>query len=146
MLRNRRTALLALPLLLAACVDDQVTAPAESSESFTPAANVLTLADLNLTGRYLLLGKNDKLPANLAASVTAAGGTLVSVMPQIGVAVAQGGAADFATKAARIAGVESVAPDVLIQWHDPEPLGRAPIDFEAEAVANVGEEVASFAD
>jgi subtilisin family serine protease len=107
---------------------------------------VLTLADLNLTGRYLLLGNGGSLPLNLAASIAAAGGTVLDEMPEIGVAVVEGAAADFAARAARIGGVESVTPDVLLQWHDPHPVGRAPVELEAEIGGGVDAQVASFAD
>jgi subtilisin family serine protease len=146
--RARLPYLITFALVVAACADDTaLTSPDENTpETLAPAATVLTLADLNPTGRYLLLGKGGSLPSNLAASIAAAGGTVQSEMPEIGVAVVEGAAADFASKAAKIGGVESVTPDVLLQWHDPQPVGRAPVDVEAEIGGSVGEEVASFAD
>jgi subtilisin family serine protease len=76
------------------------------------------------TGRYLILGARETLPRNLASSVAAAGGSLVRTYPEIGVAVAEGGGDRFVEDAAGIRGVESVIPDMVIQWVDPQ-VGRS---------------------
>jgi len=68
---------------------------------------------------YVILGKGNKLPGDLAAKVSQAGGKLTTTIKAIGVAVATSGAADFQTKAAAIAGVEAVAMDQVVQWIDP---------------------------
>lgn len=71
------------------------------------------------TGDYVILGADDALPADLDASVAAAGGTVVRNYPELGVAVARASQADFATRAAAISGVESVTEDQLLQLTDP---------------------------
>jgi subtilisin family serine protease len=68
------------------------------------------------TSDYVLIGAGEMLPANLEAQVKAAGGTLTRTFPQIGVAVARAADAGFADRAAKIKGVESVAPDLVVQW------------------------------
>lgn len=137
-----------LPALLvigfAACADEPAITTPDSSAP-VPAAS-LASAGLELTGRYILLGKNGSLPTNLASAIASAGGTVEDVMPEIGVAVVAGGDA-FAGRAAKIKGVESVTPDVVLQWTEPD-LGRVGMEIEAGAAigGGAGEEVASFAD
>ena len=142
MLRARLSYLIPIALAVSACTDEAaLTSPDEGTQdAFAPAANVLTLADQNLTGRYLLLGNGGSLPSDLAASIAAAGGTVLDEMPEIGVAVVEGAAADFAARAAAIGGVESVTPDVILQW-TPDVEADVP-QMEADPAA----EVASFAD
>jgi subtilisin family serine protease len=65
---------------------------------------------------YLILAKGEKLPANVAAQVQAAGGTLTSTIPQVGIAVASTTSADFKAKASKIG---SVVPNVRIDLVDP---------------------------
>lgn len=61
-------------------------------------------------GRYILLMKNDAIPASLAANVTAAGGALVRTLPQVGVAIATSADANFAANAKGISGVLDAGP------------------------------------
>jgi subtilisin family serine protease len=65
---------------------------------------------------YLILGKGEKLPANVAAQVQAAGGTLTKTIPQVGIAVASTTSADFKAKASKIG---LVVPNVRIGLIDP---------------------------
>ena len=73
---------------------------------------------------YLILAKGEKLPANVAAQVQAAGGTLTSTIPQVGIAVASTTSADFKGKAAKIG---TVVPNVKIQLVDPLRKVEGPI-------------------
>ena len=76
---------------------------------------------------YLILAKGEKLPANVAAQVQAAGGTLTSTIPQVGIAVASTTSVDFKAKAAKIG---TVVPNVKIQLVDPLRTVEGPIvDF-----------------
>jgi subtilisin family serine protease len=112
--------LLRLPLALAAglaltgCEPDTATAPVTQ---LVPAQ--LSLSSLSASNSYVILGKGNKLPGNLAILVSQAGGTLTGTVPQIGVATATSGDADFSAKAAGIAGVEAVALDQMVQWVSP---------------------------
>ena len=65
---------------------------------------------------YLILAKGEKLPANVAAQVSAAGGTLTNTIPQVGIAVASTTSADFKAKASKIG---SVVPNLEIDLVDP---------------------------
>lgn len=76
---------------------------------------------------YLILGKGEKLPANVAAQVQAAGGTLTNTIPQVGIAVATTTNADFKAKASKLG---TVVPNVRIQLVDPLRATAGPsIDF-----------------
>lgn len=114
-MRNTRLISLALSAgiagLLAGCMADS-TAP--STSTMHPAFNVVANGN-----SYLILGSGNKLPSDLAAQLTAAGGTLSASVPQVGIAIATSSDPDFETKASAMSGVESVAQDQLVQWTDP---------------------------
>lgn len=98
-------------LALAGC-QPEPTAPA--AQAFAPARAALTG-----TNSYVILGKGNKLPANLDALVSQAGGSLTASTPQIGIAVATSTDTAFRTRAAGIVGVQAVALDQVVQWVDP---------------------------
>jgi subtilisin family serine protease len=62
---------------------------------------------------YLILANGTSFPSNLNAQVTAAGGQLTRVMPQVGIAVAQSANPNFTTS---LQGVRSVVPNLSLQW------------------------------
>ena len=78
-----------------------------------------TRSSLTAGNDYVILGKGNQLPANLAALVATAGGTLTSTASQIGVATASSADPNFGTAAARIGGVQAVALDQVVQWISP---------------------------
>jgi lantibiotic leader peptide-processing serine protease len=90
--------------------------------------------DVPLTGRYMILGRGGRLPANLEGSVQAAGGRLTTVLPEIGVAFAEPIGSDFEVLMSRVNGVESVTPDVMLQYTPPvgERSGPEPASSEGE--------------
>jgi lantibiotic leader peptide-processing serine protease len=57
---------------------------------------------------YLIVFKSTTVPTGAKSSVSTAGGTLVASYDKIGVAVAQSTRADFATRLAKVSGVQSV--------------------------------------
>ena len=69
---------------------------------------------------YLLLAQGNSLPADLAAIVSQAGGTLTRALPEIGLAVASSTNPSFKANAAAIPGMRSVVPNVRLQWINPE--------------------------
>lgn len=124
------TFLIAAATVLAACSDlpvSDVAGPGDHQPAF--AVQGLGSDDVQPTGRYIVLARTD-LPADLDAQISAAGGTLVRTIPEVGVAVAEATAPDFVARASRIRGIESVTPDLRIKWVDPK-LGRSE-DIEAE--------------
>jgi subtilisin family serine protease len=102
------------------------------------------------TDSYLILGKGNKLPKDLAGKVKMAGGTLTATATGIGVAVATASGADFQTRASTISGVEAVAPDQMVQWIDPtervREAGEATprTDIEGARGASLGDDEAFF--
>ncbi len=76
---------------------------------------------------YLIATASGTLPANIAAQVQAAGGTVTSTIPEIGIAVASTTNSDFATKAAKIG---TVSPNKRMQWVEPVRQIAGPgVDF-----------------
>ena len=61
--------------------------------------------------------------------IRAAGGTVTAQLPQVGLAIVEGGEG-FDSAAGAIPGIQSVTRDVQLQWHVPEPE-VAPITAEA---------------
>jgi subtilisin family serine protease len=105
--RNSAVLAAAVGLLAVACADDPATAPRSGPQFAVTAAG---------SRSYVILGNGNTLPAGLAAKITAAGGTLSASLDAIGVATATSSAADFAERAARITGLQSVTPDMVVQW------------------------------
>lgn len=122
MLRARWIALSALGL--AACSTDLPLMPEASLGGRS--------SNYTVTPQYLVLGKNNRLPDDFADQIAAAGGTVVSVIPQIGVAVVDGGSR-VANAVGRMAWTETVAPDLTVQWTEQPALAAEGI--EAEGVA-----------
>lgn len=114
-----------LPLAIAAvtglaiggCLRD-TTAPGH--QATRPAFSVTSSS----ANSYLIIGKGNKLPKDLATKVKQAGGTLTGQVAGIGVATATSSRADFQTKASAISGVEAVALDQTVQWIDPKERVR----------------------
>ncbi len=97
----------------------------------TEATRGGSVSSYSITPQYLVLGKQNRLPANLAEEISAAGGTIVSVIPHVGIVVVEGGER-FAAAASRFGWAESVAPDLNVQWiKQPEVIVEG---LEAEAV------------
>jgi subtilisin family serine protease len=106
------TAVAAAGLILAGCSSDTPITP--RAQSLQPDR-----AALSAGTSYLIVGRGNKLPANLESIVSQAGGSVVSTIPAIGVAVATSTSPDFSARAAAGSGVESVAEDQVIQWISP---------------------------
>lgn len=107
---------------LAACAGEG-TAPNQPTTSAAAPTVATPRFATTATGAtsYILTARSaNSLPANLAARVAAAGGTLTTSWPQIGVATAQSSDPAFAARAGRIAGLQSVDPDQMVQWLDPK--------------------------
>lgn len=74
---------------------------------------------------FVVMARGNSLPKNFEADVVAAGGEIVYSIPQIGAALVRGVDADFAAKASKIKGVESVFEDVVVSM-TPTPARVAP--------------------
>src|SRR6266545_4610924 len=133
-------------IVAAACVYDVPFKPSDTTITAANASNSPSLQAIAPSAKvssYIIDFTGTALPANLAALVQAAGGTLTTSIAQIGVAVATSDDPSFPTRAARINGVFSVMPDVRVQWLDPrESVVGEEVVAEAapppEALASVG--------
>jgi subtilisin family serine protease len=74
------------------------------------ALSLASFAALADGERYVLMMKNDAIPANLARTVQQAGGTLVRTLPQVGIAIAVSSDPRFAATLARDSRLASVGP------------------------------------
>ncbi|MGH7720666.1 MAG: S8 family serine peptidase [Gemmatimonadaceae bacterium] len=134
---NRSTFLLLAVAAVGATACSDSALPPTSPGSLSPSLSVTGDAE----DQYVILGAGNVLPGDLAASVAAAGGTLVSSYGEIGVAVAIGGEG-FAAAAEGIAGVESVVADIVIESPPPTRVH----DLAGEGSGDITSEVASLAD
>lgn len=75
---------------------------------------------------YLLLGKADKLPANLEQLVAAKGGAVNYTVPAIGLAVITSANPNFQAEMESVVDVESVAPDIRVNFYLPGFQPTAP--------------------
>ena len=99
-------------LALAACAPDR-TGPGDEAPRITASVAA------NSPSTYLILGRGNTLPSNLASKISAAGGTLINTVGKIGVASATSSDPNFLAKAAAISGIEAVALDQPRSWIDP---------------------------
>jgi subtilisin family serine protease len=92
-----------------------------------PAAVGVALLGLGLAASaqaatYVVTTQGNGLNANQQARLQAAGGTIKSHLPQIGVAIVESDAPGFAAAAGAIGGLASVTRDVRLQFEIPEDL------------------------
>jgi lantibiotic leader peptide-processing serine protease len=133
-------------LLLAGCESDlmdvdpiQSASVEELKVSSFDMSKIVEMTDFSnlkqgeFTGRFLILSKSQKLPDNLEESIQNAGGKIVKTFPQIGVAVAVALSGDFHSKASMINGIESVTPDIILQFTREPDFGISAINLEASA-------------
>lgn len=89
----------------------------EVPQEVQPAFSEVGATDFTPT--YLVAGvANQGLPANLDRLVAAAGGEIVSTIPQIGVAVVASDNPDFASTLSGAKGIQAVAPDFPAELPD----------------------------
>jgi len=93
------------PLLVSLCL----SLPACSNETGGEEPLASETSALATPANFLVIYKREAVPSSAAADITAAGGTLVSTFPEIGVAVANSASDTFASKLAKNHRVEAVA-------------------------------------
>src|SRR5437667_30291 len=120
-----RTATIAGAIVVAAGVEYAPITPTAEMATQAPTAGsptlqvVATPADAK---SYVINFTGSQLPADLAAQLSAAGGTVTRTVDQIGVAVAASSDPRFAARAAKINGVADVTEDIDVQWVAPERI------------------------
>lgn len=75
--------------------------------------SVSVVAAQNTPRSYLILANGNNLPNNLVQSVANAGGTITTVIPEVGIAVAQSSNPNFSNQ---VSGVRSVVPNLMVDW------------------------------
>jgi len=123
-----RTATIAGAIVAAACVEYAPISPTAETATQAPTAGSPTLqvvAAPAAAKSYVINFTGSQLPADLAAQVSAAGGTVTTSVDQIGVAVAASSDPGFAARAAKINGVADVTEDIDVQWVAPEQVVEA---------------------
>jgi lantibiotic leader peptide-processing serine protease len=98
--------LMALATVLSSCAD--ANSPVTGLESTDAALNRAAEAG---AGRYIILMKGEAVPGDLAGRVRAAGGRLVHVLPQVGIAIAETSGEGFAARMASDNRVQSIGPE-----------------------------------
>ena len=143
MTRSRKAALLVLPLILgsAACTDPELVSPTLDGAAYGLDAS--QTSGVSRTGNLMILGSGGRLPSNLATVVVGMGGRLTTVIPEIGVAFAEPVRDGFEARMRMLPGIESVAPDFLIDFVPTEASTRMPLEaVQADAAAEADAEVA----
>ncbi|WP_298239383.1 S8 family serine peptidase [uncultured Algibacter sp.] len=79
----------------------------------------------NSNGSFLVISQTNKLPKNLKTDLAAANGKITSSLSEIGIAVVKSSDADFIAKSSKIKGVQSVVPNLTINWLDPNERKEA---------------------
>ena len=77
---------------------------------------------------YIVMASGNGFSAGLQAGLVGAGASINRVLPELGMAFVTSNVADFSARAARLSGVRSVVPDVVVQWIDPN-LQVVEVDF-----------------
>lgn len=111
---HRSSLLLACGVLALASCSDPVTSPTTLKAPMTVALSRSTGTPTIPTDQHVFLMDGGAIPDNFAADVAAAGGTLVRVQSEIGVAVVKGLTDAAANQLAR--GNGKVERDVMVQW------------------------------
>ena len=78
---------------------------------------------------YVVQAKNLSFDAQFARKIEAAGGTIASRLPQIGVMIVESADSGFRSRAAKVQGVRSVTPDITLQYDIPEATSVVDADF-----------------
>ena len=111
---NRPSLLLASGVLVLAACSDPATSPSTLKAPMTLARLQSTGTPTIPTDQHVFLMNGNAIPDNFAADVAAAGGTLVRVQSEIGVAVVKG-LTDAAANQLAL-GNGKVERDVMVQW------------------------------
>lgn len=121
----RRLLVLGLAVVAASgCAgDDPFTPPAAG-----PRSELAIRGGGGVSTAYLLVGSAPELPGDLAARVRGSGGSVETLLPEIGVALVSSTDPRFAQRAASIGGIGWVAPDLGLRWI--APVRTAPLDSE----------------
>ncbi len=91
-----------------------------SKRWITGALGALAIAACGISaanaGTYVVLANKNALPNGLSKKIEAAGGRVVANLPEIGVAIVDADAENFAADVGKVPGIRSVTEDFKMQW------------------------------
>ncbi|MFL6591323.1 MAG: S8 family serine peptidase [Luteimonas sp.] len=99
------------------------------AQAITIAIASFAAASTAHAATYIVSSKTLSFDSSLAHKVEAAGGTVTTVIPQIGVAVVESADAGFATRAAKVPGVRSAVYDYVLHSDEPVATSISDADF-----------------
>jgi lantibiotic leader peptide-processing serine protease len=125
MIKRRRRALCTTVALLVVVAVSTLGAPAAVA---TPTTGPRT---------YVLIGANERLPADIQQRVEGLGGSVTFLAPEVGLAVATATDPAFAASASAVPGLRSVLPDVMLPLESgaaPAVAGNPPFSGDDDAL------------
>src|SRR5687767_1082744 len=90
------------------------------SRAIALAIGSLGVAASAQAATYVVTAKSQSFDTQLARKVEAAGGTVTTRLPQVGVAIVESNQSTFASRAAKVQGIRSVVSDYVMQFEVPE--------------------------
>jgi lantibiotic leader peptide-processing serine protease len=108
----------ALFIILIGCVDNLELKPNEKNKLDQARISALNSIPKIEKNQFIIMA-NDLLPNGLESEVVKAGGSVITKMSQVGIAVATSKDPNFAAKAKKISGIRSVMNDFSAQWIEP---------------------------
>jgi lantibiotic leader peptide-processing serine protease len=84
----------------------------------------------NTVQSYLVISSENKLPKNIDNDIRKRGGKVKKKIHQLGITVVETRDAAFAVKAANIAGVQSVLPNLEVQWIENQQVEALEMDSQ----------------
>ena len=113
-MRTKFLFIVSVVLLLISCDSnslDDVTIVEDSS---------IAAKSVSKNNSYLVMASSNKLPEKLSQSIAAANGTITNTISEIGIVVVSSDDPKFASKASKIKGIQSVMPNLEVQWLNPD--------------------------
>ena len=122
--RSLRPTLALAVVAIAACSEPTTVTPRATVDDLRASLSVSSAAAAD--NSYILISADEAgLPAGLERAVAAAGGVITNTLPSIGVAVATSTDPTFKSKAARIDGIRSAVPDIVVSWLNNVAVGES---------------------
>ena len=111
--------LASVTLLLFACEKEEVFMNDSLEKSAVSAKSA------SIDNSFLIISKANKLPDNFDKDIKLAKGIEKSRIPEIGIAIVESDDPNFASNASKIKGIQSVVPNLTINWLDPNERHEA---------------------
>ena len=112
-------ALASITMLLFACEKEKILMNDPLEESTTSLKSA-SIQGASISNSFIVILGSIKLPKNFEKEIASANGSVISTIPEIGIAVVSSSDPDFTVEAAEIIGVEAVVPNLRSQYIDPD--------------------------